>query len=233
MHERREVGPESMPPCAGQQTARAPACHRETRSSNKAKNDKSHSVIEIVGEPKKRKRQEPRKRLYIEVAGVKHTSVPVNLPEIPPSLIAWLQRIKGTTMPTQQVAYLKKMPGSGIGAFAFRDLEENTLIDIYNGELLDLEVGQTLWTSRPEFGRFLHSLRLLGAVKGNGYEYVDGSEHTGKDGTKHDMEWFLREGTASFFNGCRRYSPLHNVKVVVWPVSLDNVSTWASGIGSA
>ena len=153
----------------------------------------------------------------------------MNLPELPQRLITWLQQVKGISIPTQRVAHLKKMPGSGIGAYASRDIEKDTLVDIYNGEFVDLEVGQALWTSRPEFGRFLHSLHLHGAVKGNGYEYVDGSFHTGNDGTRHDMEWFLREGTASFFNGCRRSSPLHNVNVVTWPVSLDNVSTWTMG----
>jgi hypothetical protein len=142
--------------------------------------------------------------------------------ELPEHIVQWLRK-KNIEVPSKQVIHLKQTRREGLGLFASRRIPRGTFVDLYNGEFVDLDPGQTRANTDRNFGTHLQSLHLFGAVQGNGYEYIRGDRHIGADGYDYSLEFFVCNGTASFMNGCAERTS-HNVDMIVFPPYLGLVS---------
>jgi len=205
--------------------AAAPASAVQTRSRGVHRQHGEAAVA--TADQRKRKRAPADPPLTIEYRGQAMRRVNVPPPEIPQHLVDWLRK-KSIVVPSKQVIHLKKMPGAGLGLFASRRIPQGTLIDMYNGELVDLDAGQTRSNTDSNFGTHHQSLHMLGAVRGNGFEYIRGDLHTGNDGFDYSLEFFVENGTASFMNAFPDRT-LHNVDMIAYPPMLRLVSTGAAG----
>ena len=203
-------------------------CKAGTNKGSKAAASLGPSVVtrsrgkgSETADQRKRKRSQAESKSTIEYGGQSLRRINVPPPEIPSYMVSFLQK-KGIQVPHTQVVHLKKTAGEGLALFASRRLLKGTLVDLYNGELVDLRPGQTRANTDSNFGTHLQSLRMLGAVQGNGYEYIRGDLHIGADGFDYNLDFYVNNGTASFMNGCMHQQP--NIGMVTFPPMLRLVS---------
>jgi len=110
-----------------------------------------------------------------------------------------------------RIAYLKMTQSMGMGTFAGEDMNEGDVAALYNGDMRDLEPGETRGNTDADFGPHIQSLSRYGGVQGAGTQVVDGAIQGDKD-----LEFFVREGAMSLMNSTPS-SVEHNVDLVVWP----------------